>query len=401
MVHASIETLLPLDEFARILGIDPWSFNQMKYPASKGAQCSDVLFQHPWQEDHLSREEVAQAIADAEQMLADELRYWPAPRYEVGEAVQYPRQKTLHDEGYRTPKPVRLKWHFIQTPGIFKRTSIGTVSSTDLTEADTDADGIKDTFTATITDAAIGDITDPNEIALYFEAADRLGQDLDETWRIRPVTISISGTTATIKGHRTLLAKPILQSGVQAKALKAEEAANYVTSLECHRVFTDSTFTEAEPNQGLAIWKKIAGCQTDDCGSSSKPLCLGEDNHKLGTVYASFGQPGPARYPDCLEVNYLAGLALENGQMQPEMARCVAYLAVALLANEKCGCERTNRILAYWKQRVTSFEDEVNKAVGFSKDFNNIPFPVTQGGVFAWKRVYRWRHSRNVAGLNV
>lgn len=401
MARASTETLLPLDEFARILGIDPWSFNQMNFPVSKGGQCADVLFQHPWQQDRLSREEVAQAIADAEQMLADELHYWPAPKYLVGEEVKVPHQKTLHDEGYRTPKPVQLKWHHIVAPGVFKRTSIGTITGTDLATTDADNDGFKDTFTATIDNAAIADITDPNEIALYFVEADRLGETLNETWRIRPVSISISGQIATIRGHITLLVKPNLQSGVQAKTLKADLAGNYVTSLECHRVFTDSTYTQAEPHQGLAIWKQVSGCRTDDCSSSTKPLCLGEDKPEQGVMYASFAQPCPARRPDRLEVNYLAGLPLENGQMQPEMARCVAYLAVALLANEKCGCERTNRILGYWKQRVTSFEDEVNKAVGFSKDFNNIPFPVTQGGVFAWKRVYRWRHSRNVAGLNV
>lgn len=402
MARASTETLLPLDEFARILGIDPWSFNQMKYPAAKGGQCTDVLFQHPWQQDHLSREEVAQAIAEAEQMLADELHYWPSPKYLVGEDVPYPRQKTLHDVGVYRPKPktVQLKWHHIVTPGIFKRTSIGTISGADLTAADTDNDTIKDTFTATITNPAIADITDPNEIAVYFVEADRLGQPLDETWRIRPVSISISGMIATIKGHRTLLVKPNLQSGVNATTLKPELDANYVTSLECHRVFTDTTFTEADPNQGQAIWNQISGCNTDDCGSSKKPLCLGEYHYEKGQVYASYGQPCPARYPDRLKVNYLAGLALENGQMQPEMATCVAYLAVSLLANEKCGCERSNRIIAYWKSRVTSFEDDVNKAVGFTKDFNNIPFPVTQGGVFAWKRVIRWRHSRSIAGLN-
>lgn len=403
MARASIETLLPLDEFARILGIDPWSFNQFKYPASKGGQCAEVLYQHPWQVDHLSREEVAQAIAQAEQMLADELHYWPAPKYIVGEDVQYPHQKTLHDVGAYSPKPktVQLKWHHIQTPGIFKRVSIGTISGDDLTAVDTDADDIKDTFTATINNAAIADIDDPNQIAVYFVETDRLGQPLDETWRIRPVSISINGTTATIKGHRTLLAKPVLQSGVQVKELKAGVDENYVTSLECHHVFTDATYTAADPNQGQAIWKAVSNCKTDDCGSSKKPLCLGEHDFEHGQVYASYEKPCPARYPDRLKVNYLAGWPLINGQMQPEMAQCVAYLAASLLANEKCGCERSNRIIAYWKDRITSFEDEVNKAVGFSKSYNDIPFPVTQGGVFAWKRVVRWRHSRNVAGLNV
>jgi hypothetical protein len=75
--------------------------------------------------------------------------------------------------------------------------------------------------------------------------------------------------------------------------------------------------------------------------------------------------------------------------MQPEMARIVTYLSVSLLANEKCGCERTNRILAVWKSPVLKFRDDTAKAFAYEDSRN--PFPMTVGGLYAWARVKRLR----------
>ncbi|MEO8608911.1 MAG: hypothetical protein ABI690_13550 [Chloroflexota bacterium] len=398
MARASIETLLPLDYFARIMGISPWDFNQCKYPNRKSAQCNDVLFQFPYQKDRLSREEVAQSIADAEQMIADELGYWPAPKYFTNEEVQYPhawRPAT----GHSTPKIVKLKHGHVITGGVFKRIQIGTISGVNLTTADTDNDAVNDTFTAIINDPAIGDISDSNEIALYFVDADRVGEPLDETWRLRPLKISISGTTATIKGHLTLLIKPILESGVKVEALDASVDANYVTSVLCCQVYTDSTYSSTDSLQGEAVWNNTPGCTGPRCGNTKRPLCIENRDYRVGKIDLSFPHMCPARKPDRVEVNYLAGLVLdENGQMQPEMARCVAYLAVSLLKHEKCGCDETNKIFDMWRKRITSFEGG-DKTQGYSKSFDDIPFPATEGGVFAWKRVIRWRNSKSVAGL--
>lgn len=399
MARASIYTHLPLDTFAKILGISPWEFNQMAYPAPKSAQCKDVFFQYQWQKDHLGREEVAQAIADAEQMIADELLYWPAPHYFLDEVVPYPRPHQRDLFGFAgTPrgewKTVQLRWHRVVSGGVLNRTLIGTILAAAITKLDLDADGVFETFTATLTDPAIGSIADPNELALYFDPADRHGEDVGETWRLRPVSVSIVGNTATFTGHRTLLVNPEPEFGVTVAELDAQVDANYVTQLVCYRVFTDTTATAALPYQGIAAWKDIPGCSSG-CTFSIKELCLGEHDNDQGVVFAAFGDtctwPFPAREPDRLEVNYVAGLALENGQMQPEMARCVTYLAVTLLANQKCGCERTNRIFAHWQDRILTFNDQANQAQGFSKDFNNIPFPATRGGLFAWQRVKKWR----------
>jgi hypothetical protein len=379
------------------LGISPFEFNGAIYPAPKSAQCRDTFNQFAWQSDHLGREEVAQAIADAELMLASELLYWPAPKYFIDEVAQYTRPHQRDLFGYAGTargewKTTQLNWKKIISGGVFNRTSIGTILAAAITKLDLDADGVYETFTATITNATIGTITDPNELALYFETSDRHGEALGETWRIRPLTVTIAGNTATFTGHRTLLINPELEFAVSVTPIDATIDANYVTSLECHRVFTDTTATAALPYQGVAIWKNVPGC-VQDCTFSIKELCLGEHNNDQGRVFASFGSPSAwpfaDREPDRLEVNYVAGLPLDNGQMNAEMARIVTYLSVSLLANEKCGCDRSNRILARWRARITRFEDTGANASAFAD--SSTPFPMTVGGQYAWSRCKRLR----------
>src|SRR5574338_367899 len=138
MARCSTYTGLPLDTWAAILGFSPWEFNNCSFPARKSAQCQDVMYQFPWQKDHLSREEIGEAIAAAESMLAHELLYWPYPRYITGEVQLYPRPHQRQHYGYAgTPrgewKSVQLNWHRVISGGAFNRTHIGTISGADLT----------------------------------------------------------------------------------------------------------------------------------------------------------------------------------------------------------------------------------------------------------------------------
>lgn len=398
MARASTQTLLSLDEWATILGISPFEFNQCVYPASKSAQCKDVFYQFQWQKDHLGREEVAEAIASAERMIADSLLFWPAPYYTVDEVIPYPRpyQRDLFGMSgtWRGEwKTFGTRWHKVIQGGVFNRTAIATIAGADLTSSDLDNDGIDETFTATITDAAIGSITDVNEIALYFVAANRHGEDISEAWRIRPIKVSVAGNTATITGHRTVLINPVPEFVVAPTELDATVDANYVTSVECYRVFTDDTATAALPYQGVAIWKDIPGCSAG-CTFTLKELCLGQHQNEQGQIFASFDQPCtwpyPDREPDRVQINYVSGLPLENGRMRPEMAKAVTYLSVSLLANEPCGCDRTNRILSRWRAPITKFVDNTANASAFADSIN--PFPMTYGGQYAWKRCNDWRN---------
>lgn len=400
MARCSTKTGLPLDTWATILGISPWEFNQCSFPVRKAAQCSDSLYQFPWQHDHLSREEIGEAIAAAEKMLADELLYWPYPRHFVGEVQQYtrPHQRELYGfagDPRGNWKTVQLNWKKIISGGVFNRTSIGSIAAGAITKLDLDSDSIFESFSAAITDAAIADITDPNELALYFTSAFRHGEAISETWRVRPVTVTISGTTATFTGHRTLLVNPQKEFAVGATPFDPALDATYVDALECWRVFNDDTATAALPYQGVAEWKTIPGC-TMNCTFEVAPLCLGEHNNDQGRVFASFGEvalwPFSDREPDRVNVNYLAGLALQDGQVEPEMAKVITYLSVSLLANEKCGCDRSNRILDKWRKPILRFEDNTTSEGGAQAfTFNKTPFPMTVGGQYAWSRVRRNR----------
>jgi len=398
MAVSRTPTLLSIDEWAQNLQISPWDVNQFRYTGSKTAQCSDVMYQYGWQKDHLSREEIGQAIADAEKMIADELMYWPAPHYEVDEAVMYPRPHQRELFGYAgTPrgewKTAGAHWHKFISGGVLNHTLIGSISGVDLVKLDRDADGVFETFTATITNALIGTITDWNEVALYFQLADRHDEPLDETWRIRPVKVAITGNTAVITGHRTLLSKPTPQWGIGASELDAKDDANYVTVVDCYRTFTDTTATEALPYQGVAKWGVIPGCTTDGCQFAIHHLCLGESFSEQGQIAPDFGNacdwPFPDREPDRLSINYVSGVPLVNGRMNKHMSDIVTYLSVSLLANEKCGCERTNRILAKYRAPVLKFQDAEG---GESYEPGRNPFPMTYGAQWAWARITKNRH---------
>lgn len=398
MAVSRTPTLLSIDEWAQILQISPWDINQFAYPGTKSAQCNDVIYQYGWQKDHLSREEIGEAIAQAERMIADELLYWPAPHFEVDEPVSYTRPHQRQYFGFAGTsrgewKSVETHWHKVISGGVLSCTLIAEIDGGDLDTEDYDNDGIRETFIATITDAAIGSITNPYEIALYFVEDDRHGEPLDETWRIRPIQVSISGNTAIIKGHRTVLANPNAEYGIDPVPNDATDSSNYVQKVLCCRTFVDTTATEALPYQGVAMWSTIPGC-TEGCTFSVVPLCIGALQNEQGVVSASFGDvcdwPFPAREPDRLSVNYVSGVPLLNGRMDKFMAQTVAYLSVPLLANEKCGCDRTNRILDRLRAPELKFQDKSADATSFAESTNS--FPMTYGGQWAWKRINQNRH---------
>lgn len=398
MAVSRTHTLLSIDEWAQILQISPFDMNQFRYPGSKSNQCQDVFFQYGWQKDHLSREEIGEAIAAAEAMIAEQLLYWPAPHLEVGEIVKYPRPHQRPLFGYAGTsrgewKSVGARWHKFISGGVLNRTLIGTITGNDLQAFDRDGDNIKETFVATITDASIASITDVNEIALYFITADRHDEPLDETWRIRPIKVSVSGNTATITGHRTLLANPTPEYATNAQELDAGTDSNYVVEVECYRTFVDTSATEALPYQGVAMWSIIPGC-TDGCTFSIRHLCLTDRFDEQGQIAPDFGLPCdwpfPTREPDRISINYVSGVPLVNGRMEKSMAQMVTYLSASLLANEKCGCERTNRILAKYRAPVLKAQDTANGFSSYAEDVNS--FPMTYGGQWAWSRVQQLRH---------
>lgn len=384
------------------MGIDPFEMGQVGtgFPAQTAPQCAHVFFQYASQQDFLSREEIGNSIQKAEQMISSYLTYYPAPRYIAGEVVQYPRpaEKYLYGAGTTKRfqwKDIALKWLKVQAVGLFQRTSIGNAAP--IVYSDPNGDGVNELFTVTIATT----VTDISQIGVYIASADRNGVAVSELWRVRPVNISIAGGIATITGHPSLCVKPNLQTAYGAQVLDVTVAANYVTSFDIYQVTTDATSTTADPAQGIAIWEpKPEDCAIIPCNVEEWPVCIGGRNNEMGRVsidYLIGGQNSPSqnREPDRVQVNYLAGVPRQpNGMMDSLMANAVAHLATGILPVDKCGCERSERIIHFWR----SFPSDGTDTRGITpEEINNCPWPQSMGSLWAWHLLQYQRSQQSVS----
>lgn len=416
--------LLPLENWRQIMQFHPFWFwgmadSSLLSTASNG--CSPLVRQYSWQNsDAASRTEIAAAIAQAEQRLFDELDYWPAPVY-CEETVPWPWPSDQWGRWWN----VQLEAQQIQAAGIESLTAISAGAA--VTLSDSDSDGYNDTFTV---GPVATTVTDPNEIAVYFAAADRVdgpdwSTDVGERWRVQPVRVAISGGAVTIKGPAWLLVSPVLYEGVSnigASGLNPATAANFVTTLDVYQRSTSTGGTTSDTAQAAVVWETRPchgwwcwdGCA---CGSSSPPNYSGSVNDPAATAVAlgrvalrdaEHGIVGlgvasynsttgiwtedcwpPCNPPDRAVVRTLAGVPLDSrGQMDSFWQVIIARLAAAELARPICGCEDANRELYRWQfdlARSSGANDEMYGAI--SPDDLNNPFGTRRGHVYAWRAI--------------
>lgn len=388
--------LLPLETFRAIFGIHPLHFWGLSGPdAPVTSKCNTVVREYAWQEAQAAgRQEIRQAIETAEARLREHLGYSVAPRF-ASQVVPWP--------GGYFPS-VQLAEGYVQAIGAETLTQLGEAA---VTYSDTDGDGLKDTFVATIATTE----TDPERLAVYLAAADRLdGAPLSERWRVAPVSITISGGTATVRGRRWLLVRPILYEGLGSGELNPATDALFAT----HVAIATRT---AAGSQATLTWESRPYpwfCCASASDGSGDPAAIATATGRVGIHDALYGIVHPAeavynadsatwhavawstcRPPDRVTITYLAGVPLVNGQMDPAWQVIVARLAAAELAKPICACETANRALHTWTfdvARTGGANDESYGAVS-QEDLQN-PFGTRRGHIYAWKQVKRLRQLR-------
>jgi len=414
-------TLLSLNEWASILGIDLFTFNQIGSGFPSGSSigvdsgsCNNVWFNEEWQFNNISRSEVAKAIANAEDMLAKRLGFYPAPKFIYQEKHQYPIPRTPYAWGggawswgwgfpYALPKvpSVQLNFTKVLGGGILARTFIADTINLTLIDSTTGiaavAPAINDMFTCSVATT----ITDTSEIGAYFRAADRspINNAITETWRVRPIDVSITGGVATITGHSSLLVKPQLETIVNPVALDVTIATNFVSQLSVYRVYRDDISTDS---QGIAFWENLTDNCADDppCTLSEASLCIGDRNGSRGQVFVGFTEADCClnwRNPDQVLINYLSGERLVNNRINPDYARQIAYLAASLLPSESCGCQRSDRLINYWREDVTNPPNDQAPRMLTEHELRS-PFGFTRGSLYVWNRI---PENENFIGINL
>lgn len=416
-------TALSLEEWRQVFGWHPYHFWGMADNdiLAVTAQCDEVVYGYAWQDNQIiGRFEITEAIARAEQKLADYLHYRPGPIYTEA-AVTWPAAGD--PRMIRGSVDAQGRWLSVDLPegeiraiGTELRTLIG---NTAVSLIDADGDNINDRFSATIATT----VTDVTEIACYFIAADRLnGDEVSERYRIRPLDVQISAGTATIRGPAWLLTRPINSEGFRMAPKDPASAGVLATSIAVYQRTTNASSTAVATSQAVITWETrpchgwwcCCGCQSpspfggspyDPAATAQAVARAGIRNARLGTVFAADAAYDATTgiwsaldwavctQPDTVTVRYLAGKALVNFRMDPTLTQVVAHLAAAEMERPICSCEVANRAIDHW-QLDLAYAGPGKEVYQVSQTDLDNPFGTRRGHVEAWRYVTRQQRLR-------
>lgn len=422
MARASQRTLLPLDTFARIMGINPAHFNGGTTATIMGntAHCTTVWWQYSWQaHDKVGREDLAEEIRNSEREVAEVLGFWPAPQWIDDEVHIFPRHHRRDVIDYATNvrnyrKSIIAKWGKFIEQGQRATTLISTPT---VVYSDADGDGFNELATVTATLTAAQAAFDVCEFKIYIA-----GMGAAQEWEVRPLlSRSIVGTTLTLTVNSWMLLDPDLQEALpnaagDPTAINMDVAANFVTTVDIYREYNDTTvqssqfFWETGPENIL-----LNACSS--CGSTlvnnDCPAC--SLRFQNGCAYVrdvdrGIIVPTPATYdsddgrweedlfaicrePDQVKLWYKAGdvdsrfLAGTSCQEMPEYwAQAITWLAATRVERPFCMC--TNVQAVQQRLRVDLRQSDPDGPTYFlTEEEARNPFGTRRGELMAWRRL--------------
>jgi hypothetical protein len=420
MARASAQTLLILDRYARLMGLDPLAFNG-GYSAVRVPPCGDIWQQYDWQDNaKVSREQLAMKLAEAEQDIADMLGYWPAPVWIQDERLAYPgpQRTDLYAFGYDARgrmKGVTLKWGYLMYGGI---------QATELIEADVaytshdyDNDGFDEMARFSITlNAAMAAVLDECEVAAYYKVydvtdavncrTDPASSGADPAWRIHDLRISLSGTTLIVYIPTWCLFRPQLHEGTINESINADQPASYVDEITFYRIYNDPS------TQVQFMWGDDMTCESEaTCAWGTQDGCMRIKDPRTGRIVPSAGTYSATtglyteadwsqdREPDVIRAWYRAGYRPEQDRgcelLDPWMAENIKILATARLELPLCDdCSQAGVIAERWREELASVSATSWQTTGL--DLGN-PFGPRYGEAYVYKRLMQRTRKRGKA----
>ena len=417
MARATPRTWLSLDEWATLLGIAPLHFNMLQSVGLPLTNCSQAYVQHAFQSTGgVGRDDVAQAIDEAEKRLAELLGYhlvhdWRSERIRVNPPWQ---TSLVHIDKFSFDGfPPRLdldRGRFIT--GGQRLDTLLAAAAVIVWPGGGDEDYADNRF-ATVTIAGVDADLDPCTVRAYYETdadPNEIFTNPDDPHEVRPIeSATLSGTTITLRIRRELLVRPELWEATDPEVADADANASFVAALDIYSVTNDPQ------DQAQLEWLPSAQNGSGACGSctacqiGSQTGCVTSVEREPGIVSFSPASWDAAtetftsaefavcRAPDRVLVHYYSGAEPRAGcsaQMDPELARIVAYYAASLLEGELCGCETAQRITRWREDRTIGQSDGVAHNLPDADATN--PLGTTFGATFAWRRIRNRLTSRPV-----
>lgn len=403
-------TLLPIATWAKILGVNPLHIQQVAVQSqlTSAEQCGTPAMQYAWQATgRIGREDIATAIATAEQLFRDYTKFSPLPDWYVQEYDLHAQlnQPELNpwanwSVGGR-PRTVTLQNGYFIGGGQRMQTVIQAGAAVVYT--DPNGDGYAEL--ATVGPIATT-VTDVNQIAVYMAAADTHLAAGAPAAEIRPITVSISAGMLTITFRRELGVLPDLVTALEPEAVDGTDNASFVSTVDVYQRYTD-------PSTSVMIgWLPFPSCgwcgdgTCSACGESVDYGCLLQRDERRSIV--SF-HPGTYdadtltwtqdawpewRAPDFVRAWYRAGWRDESQarpyyDMDPLWARAITYLSVSMLDRPFCGCDSVSEIINRWQTDLALNQSNGAGSTSWqnAEQVLTCPWGTRQGAVWAWNAV--------------
>lgn len=408
MARAESVTKLPLSTWARIMGFHPLHFEQVQL--DDNPHCSQLVMQHEWQNnDAVSREEIARAIAESESKIENYLGYRLAPCWEVDEwqPIRRPfvpemvKFNSGDIRGYRDT--IQAEWGYFISGGIRSKEAIQEDAA--IVWTDVDGDGYFETGTVVVSTIVL----DPNEISIYYPEKD--GAD---EWEIRPINVSIVSNSATITFRREQTVREFILESFSKETSVADgyDDDDFLEEVDVYRVYNDPVA------QVSFLWEPLnsncGSCGGDGCEACAyftQTGCLilrGDPRNSIvGYAAGSWNSDDDIfeganwevnRAPDIARLYYYSGWRKKNqryvSRMDPQWERAVAYMATAMLDRPPCDCVSQN--WNKWRQDLTLQDGdqdgnpvfrEPGSGLGLQRGITDNPFGTRRGELYAWQKV--------------
>lgn len=297
-----------------------------------------------WDQD--ARDLLAWTMASAEELIANELGYQPAPAFVTDE---------LQPEGLTGVRwdwqnaELKTNWGYVEAYGREQLTLIQ--ANATVTYLDLDHDPLERQEIAQIGGLIYEDLAAcarPCDVTVFFRVADGAEDAGDLRWEIRPIRVDIDGATMRITADSSLFVRPDLWllteqnswGGGDNNRWKVEwNLGNLVTAVDvyCRTINTVLPVT--------LKWDRQCRCTETPCSHRTQTGCAQPTDLKHGffrprpaTGNNDFALPLDCYYPpESVCVNYRAGLPLDrNCRMDANLERAIVKLTNVLLPEPPC-----------------------------------------------------------------
>lgn len=345
MARSDTITQLPLDRYAEIMHLSLPHFNQMdgaKAPLVSG--CDNGIWDQP------ARDALAWTMAQAEEMIAEFLHFWPVPKFITDEEIAFSlpgvRGNWLNAE-------VGTEWKYIDCFGTEQLTLVKADAAVIYTNDNKNPLGRENLATISSTGLYVDELTacaNKCEVAVFFREADGAEDPADCRWEIRPIKVDIDGSTMSITADSALFVKPDLWKLSELDSAGSTDTAAWKIDFDTANLvsYVDVYCRTCDCQSPVTLyWDGVCSC-TGICQHKTQTACAYRTDKKRGyfaprpstwngtaNIYAAPTYNFP---PESVTVNYRAGYPLDKScRMNQSLERAIVKLTNALLPEPPCG----------------------------------------------------------------